>query len=103
MFGLKILLKLITFCYCKIVILYIYLKPYLLTATSTPASPGVNKVRKTVVMENGQIVEQNNTYNPDTGEVSLAVPPHGDYEDATIIMDTDSVSISVVSKIKGNG
>ena len=51
------------------------------------------KVIRIIIEENGEIYEQVDSYNNDTGEVSIDVPPHGDREPLQIMMDPIGVSI----------
>ena len=50
------------------------------------------RVIRNVIEENGEIYEQVDTYNNETGEVSIEVPPHGDREPLTILLDPTGVS-----------
>ena len=51
------------------------------------------KVIKNIIEENGEIYEQVDSYNNETGEVSIEVPPHGEREPLQIMMDPIGVSI----------
>ena len=50
------------------------------------------RVIKNVIEENGEIYEQVDVYNNETGEVSIEVPPHGDREPLSILLDPTGVS-----------
>ena len=50
------------------------------------------RVIRNVIEENGEIYEQVDTYNNETGEVSIEVPPHGEREPLSILLDPTSVS-----------
>ena len=50
------------------------------------------KVITNIIEENGEIYEQVDSYNNETGEVSIEVPPHGDREPLKIMMDPIGVS-----------
>ena len=50
------------------------------------------KVITNIIEENGEIYEQVDSYNNETGEVSIEVPPHGDREPLQIMMDPIGVS-----------
>ena len=55
------------------------------------------RVIKTVIEENGEIYEQVDSFNNETGEVSIEVPPHGDREPLKILLDPIGVSFSASS------
>merc|ERR1711892_215622 len=58
------------------------------------------RVIKTVIEENGEIYEQVDSFNNETGEVSIEVPPHGDREPLKILLDPigDTLATSTLSK-----
>merc|ERR1711936_1206946 len=72
--------------YCFVKELSVYNVSYCEEIMSTTAAPFM-KVIKTVIEEDGEVYEQVDTYNNETGEVSIEVPPHGDREPLTILLD----------------
>ena len=66
------------------------LKPTPTSASSTKAT--FMKVIRNIIEENGEIYEQVDSYNNETGEVSINVPPHGDRGALQVMMDPVGVS-----------
>jgi len=52
---------------------------------------------KTIIEENGEIVQQTDTYNDNTGEVTINVPAHGDREQIKVLLDPEGATL-VTSK-----
>ena len=50
------------------------------------------RVITNIIEENGEIYEQVDSYNNETGEVSMDVPAHGDREPLQILLDPKGVS-----------
>ena len=52
-----------------------------------------------IIEEDGEIYEQVDSYNNETGEVVIDVPSHGDREPMNIVLDPNTVSDNIFKEL----
>ena len=62
-----------------------------LQVVSSTEAPRMEVIRH-IIDEDGEIYEQVDSYNNETGEVVIEVPSHGDRDPMNIVLDPNTVS-----------
>ena len=65
---------------------------------SSTEAPHMEVIRH-IIEEDGEIYEQVDSYNNETGEVVIDVPSHGDREPMNIVLDPNTVSDNIFKEL----
>ena len=69
-----------------------------LQVVSSTEAPRMEVIRH-IIDEDGEIYEQVDSYNNETGEVVIEVPSHGDRDPMNIVLDSNTVSYNIFKEL----
>ena len=72
-----------------------------LQVVSSTEAPRMEVIRH-IIDEDGEIYEQVDSYNNETGEVVIEVPSHGDRDPMNIVLDPNTVSDNIFKELPGS-